>query len=331
MSLVSIILTTLNSERHVARSIESCLNQTHRDLELLVVDGGSQDGTLETVGQFDDPRLRLIHQPDNAGRLPGAINLGMAAARGELLTWTQADSWYEPHAIETLVEHLAAHPEVALVYADYWDVNSSGAPLRYQAVHPPEDILVDDVVRVCFLFRREVYERIGPQKAQYYPVHDVPWRVQVAAKFRLEPLHEPLMHYMVHADSLTGRIGPWTLQRDMARALFQEGHFDQRGYRLRLAQIDVDQAYEAYVLRGDFGAFWRYALAGLWRDPRWLRNRGLWKYMAMSVLPNRARFREQQHLQWNAAHPNGAPPEAAHGLMGNRRGDGRKECSGPVS
>jgi glycosyltransferase involved in cell wall biosynthesis len=313
VSLASLILTTLNSERFLARSIESCLSQTHRDLELLVVDGGSRDRTLEIVGQYSDPRIRLIHQPDNTGRLPGAINLGLAAARGALITWTQADSWYEPRAIEAMAAHLAAHPEVALVYADYWDVDEAGTPLRYQAVHSLKDILVDDVVRVCFLFRREVYERIGPQDTRYYPVHDVPWRVRAAAQFRFEPLHVPLMHYTVHADSLTGQIGPWTLQRQMARALFQEGHFDRGSYRRRLAQIDIDQAYEAYVLRGDFGGFWRQALAGLMRDPRWLGNRGLWKFMARSLLPGRAAFRGRLHAEWVRQHGDGRPRSAAAG------------------
>lgn len=60
-TLVTIILTTLNSERFVACSIESCLNQTYRNLELLVVGGGPWDRMIKNVSRHDDPHLRMMH------------------------------------------------------------------------------------------------------------------------------------------------------------------------------------------------------------------------------------------------------------------------------
>jgi glycosyltransferase involved in cell wall biosynthesis len=300
--LVTIILTTLNSERYLARSLESCLRQTYREIEVLVVDGGSQDRTLEILGGYSDSRIRRVRQIDVSGRLPGALNLGMAEAQGDYLTWTQDDCWYEPQAIQTLVEYLNAHPEVGLVYADYWEVDESGARTRYQSVNPPlpEIMLVDDVVRQCFLFRREVYETVGPQEVKYFPVHEVPWRLRAARRFKLQPLHRPLMYYTQHDHSLTGQIGSWQLQRICAAVLHQEGYLTAGDLRRRLAQIDVDQAYEYYVLRGDFGAFWRTLLPGLWRDPRRLLDRGLLKLMLRSALPGRSRFRAGLLRTWQA-------------------------------
>jgi glycosyltransferase involved in cell wall biosynthesis len=303
--LVTIILTTLNSERFVARSIESCLSQWYGNLEILVVDGGSQDGTLDIVRGYGDARIRLIHQAKNEGKLPGAINLGMAAARGELITWTQDDCWYEPDAIETMVDYLDDHADVDLVYTDYWEVNEQGERLRYQCVSPPSDILVDDVVRVCFLFRREVYETVGPQDTTYFPVHEVPWRVRVAEQFRLEPLHIPLFHYTVHPRSLTGDIGQRALRRMTARALRAEGYFDERASRRRLAQIDVMEAYERYIEDGSYGAFLRHAVSGIWQDWRLLRNRGLVKLMLMSLVPWRDTYRRrwmEHRATWRARH-----------------------------
>lgn len=298
MALVTVILTTLNSERFVVRSIESCLNQTHQNLELLIVDGGSQDRTLEILGSYNDTRIRIIHQEDNTGKLPGALNLGMAHARGEFITWAQDDSWYELNAIETMLEYLNSHPDVGLVYCDYWDVDEAGNPLRYQKVHPPEDILVDDVIRQCFLFRREVYDTIGPQDTKYHPVHEVPWRIRVANAFKIQPLHVPLMYYGLHPGSLTGRIGGWQLQRMMADALLQEGHLDNAAYNLRIAQFDIDQAYDEYILQGNYRAFWRYALSGIWRNWRNLGNRGLWKLMLMSLSPVRDKYRNALFSNW---------------------------------
>jgi glycosyltransferase involved in cell wall biosynthesis len=298
MKLASIILTTLNSERFVARAVENCLNQSYPNIELLIVDGGSQDRTLEIVARYDDTRIRVIHQPANSGKLPGAINLGMANAHGDFITWAQDDSWYELNAIQIMAEYLEKQPEVAVVYTDYWDVDENGHRLRYQQVHPPEDMLVDDVIRQCFLLRREVYEAIGPQDTHYFPVHEVPWRNRVMKQFKAQPLHIPLHYYTVHSHSLTGRIGVWSLERSTANALYKEGYLDAHEYRLRLAKIDVDQAYAVYIQQGQYAEFWRYALAGVAKNWRWLINLGLWKLALISLTPFRSNYRDRLYARW---------------------------------
>lgn len=295
---VTIILTTLNSECFVARSIESCLNQTYTDLELVIVDGGSTDRTLEIVGSYDDPRIRVIHQKDNTGKLPGAINLGMQNARGDFITWTQDDCWYEPHAIETMLQFLKAHSDVAFVYTDYWHIDKQGQPFFYWHVKAPDHLLEEDVVGVCFLFRRQVYETIGPQDVRYYSVHELPWRIKVYRQFKLASLHKPLMFYTVHAESLTGRFGGWTEARKATKAIFDEGYIDYPTYIRRLSKIDVDQAYEAFVVNENYTAFWRYMLSGILRDPGWLKNRGLLKLMGASLLPLRHSYQDNLLVQW---------------------------------
>ena len=300
METVTIILTTLNSERFVARSIESCLKQTYANIELLVVDGGSTDRTLEIVAGFDDERIRTIHQQDNAGKLPGALNLGMANARGEFITWTQDDSWYAPDAIEAMMGYLRSHPEVALVYSDYWDVDEAGNPIRYQAVNPPtrEFMLIDDVVRQCFLFRRSVYEAIGPQDTRYFPVHEVPWRLKVAERFQMARVQRPLMYYTLHEASLTGQIGGWQLQRLMAAALRDEAYLDASRYNQRLAEIALGDAFDAFVIQGNFARFRRLWFEAVRRNPQHLRNLGALKMLVVSYLPSRDRRWRNIHEEW---------------------------------
>lgn len=300
-SLVTVILTTLNSERFLARSIASCLDQTYQNLELLIVDGGSQDRTLEIVAGYQDPRIRLIHQEDNVGKLPGALNLGMVHAKGEFITWTQDDCWYGPNAIQIMVEYLELHSEVAFVYTDYWSVDEAGDRVRYQPAGRPERIAAGgDIIGVCFLFRRQVYEIIGPQDPRYFPVHEVPWHIRVASQFRICPLHRALMSYTLNSESLTGRIGAWKLNHMTAAVLFQEGYLDAKAYRRRLAKIYVDQAFDDFVLQGAYPAFWRHTLAGIRHDMDVLRNRGLLKMMAVSLLPVRAWYRRRMFAAWQA-------------------------------
>lgn len=303
MELVTIILTTLNSQKFLARSLESCLRQTYENIEVIIVDGGSTDRTLDIIASCDDPRLRVIEQQNNEGKLPGAINLGMAYAMGEYMTWTQDDSWFELCAIETMLVYLRTHPDVGLVYADYWDVDDKGHVLQYQHVGTPDQMLRDDVVRQCFLFRREVYEVIGPQDTRFFPVHEVPWRMKVAQRFRMEPLHVPLLSYTVHGGSLTGKIGNRALRRQVATIFKAQGLLDNRSFRRRLAEIDITEAYEAYRFRGDYKSFVTYAVHGIMRDPRWLRNRGLLKLILASLGPLRKRYRQAYLVSCDLQNP----------------------------
>ncbi|NLF01217.1 MAG: glycosyltransferase family 2 protein [Anaerolineales bacterium] len=295
---VTVILTTLNSERYLVRSITSCLEQTYSDFELIVVDGGSTDRTLEIVASFDDPRIRVVHQQENSGKLPGALNLGMAESRGQYITWTQDDCWYERRAIQTMVEYLEAHPDAGLVYTDYWIVDEQGSQTGYHRVRPPELVSTEDVVQVCFLFRRGVYETVGPQDPRYHPVHEVPWRAEVARHFRIAPLHTPLMAYGVHAGSLTGRIGGWELGRMTAQALHDTGTIDAEELVRRLRHIDLDEGYADLVFRGEYASFRRRFLRGAWQDARVRRNLGLWKLFVQSLLPGRERTRGKLEAEW---------------------------------
>lgn len=300
-SLVTIILTTLNSENFLPRSIESCLAQTHSDFELLVVDGGSTDRTLEIVNSYNDSRIQIIHQPKNSGKLPGALNLGMAHAKGNFITWTQDDCWYEPTAIQVMLDYLQAHPDVGLVYTDYWFVDEQARPIGYQAARDPKHIAEGgDIVGQCFLFHRQVYETVGPQEIDFFPVHEIPWRILVSTQFMIQPLSEPLMYYTVHDHSLTGQIGPWKLQRLSAKALLEAGCFDQAMYQKRMAELDIGHAYEEFVLHGNYRAFWTHLVPGLRYDSKSLRNWGLIKVAIMTILPWRNAYREKLFTEWQA-------------------------------
>ncbi len=272
-------------------SVESCLNQTYKNIELLVVDGGSHDSTLDIIQIFSDDRIKIVHQENNKGKLPGAINLGLKNASGDFITWTQDDCWYEPKAIETMLTYLNENHDVGLVYADYVDVDEEGEPLTYQSVHPPTDILFDDVIQVCFLFRKIIYETIGPQNPEHHPFHEVPWRIKIAKKFVITPLHIPLMNYIVRDGSLTGRLGNRNIFRTASNILLKEGYIDNKIFRQRCGRADMDQAFIEFVDNGNYLLFWKYTIAEIKWDWRFLLNRGVLKYMFVSLLPGRNKFR----------------------------------------
>jgi glycosyltransferase involved in cell wall biosynthesis len=203
--LVSIVLPTYNGARYLAQSIESCLAQTLGDWELILVDDCSTDETPRIIERYvarDPARVRSIRNDPNR-RLPGSLNVGFAAARGQLLTWTSDDNLYRPNALAEMAAFLREHPEVDFVYADSTVIDENGQPVAYWKANPPEELAHRNVVNACFLYRRAVQERLGGYAEEWALVEDWEFWLRASMQFRLAALNRDLYHYRQHAGSLT--------------------------------------------------------------------------------------------------------------------------------
>ena len=98
LPLVSIVMPSYNAEKTIGRAIESVLNQTYKNIELVIVNDGSVDGTLERIREYDDVRINVVSQPN--GGLSNARNTGINHAIGDYLTFIDSDDWYEDTFIE---------------------------------------------------------------------------------------------------------------------------------------------------------------------------------------------------------------------------------------
>lgn len=118
MPIVSVIIPLYNKRRFIRRAVDSVLNQTYRDLELIVVDDGSTDGGLDICSRMDDSRMRVIRQ-GNAG--PGAArNKGIEGSRGKYLAFLDADDEWMPELLETCVNALEDNPTCGAAAASHY-------------------------------------------------------------------------------------------------------------------------------------------------------------------------------------------------------------------
>jgi glycosyltransferase involved in cell wall biosynthesis len=282
--LVSIVLTTLNGARYLREAVDSCLGQTYENIELIMIDGGSTDGTLDILATYDDPRMRIIHQENNVGKLPGAINLGLDNARGAYLTWMQDDSIYHEKAIEKMVAHLEANPKVGQVYADYWEIDAEGAVKKILQAREPEEFLeaLGDPAGVCFMIRRSVREAVGPHDVTTYPSQDYDYRMRIALQFPSLHLREPLYSWRLHDISLTGRLGWVALARKDIEIRVKLGLATPQKAQRLLAEIDIAYAFECYK-SNHYLQVPALVWSGLKRYPRYALNRGVWSILARSM------------------------------------------------
>lgn len=124
---ISVILPVYNAEKYIAQSIQSILNQTFEDFELIVVDDGSTDQSLSIIQTFHDPRLLVLRHDRNLG-YPFAMNTGLSHARGKYIARMDADDVCHPMRLERQVQVHEENPEVALVSClRYW-ITPNGIP-----------------------------------------------------------------------------------------------------------------------------------------------------------------------------------------------------------
>ena len=141
-ALVSIIIPSYNVERYLARAIESALSQTYGDVEVIVVDDGSTDGTLEVARTFyDDPRL-MVHAQSNLG-VSAARNAALDNAHGDYCIFLDADDWLAKRAVETLLRETAAHPgELVCCGREMVEEGPDGVLRVVDRMEPPRGLTV---------------------------------------------------------------------------------------------------------------------------------------------------------------------------------------------
>lgn len=125
--VISVIIPMYNVEKYIEQSINSVLEQSYHHFELILVDDGCVDNTLNIVKTFSDPRIRLIQQTNRG--LSGARNTGIDAARGIYVALLDADDYWASDKLTKHIQHLSENPKVGVSYCPSLFVNEGGALL----------------------------------------------------------------------------------------------------------------------------------------------------------------------------------------------------------
>ncbi|MBI2766307.1 MAG: glycosyltransferase [Chloroflexi bacterium] len=180
--LVSVVVPTYNRAGYLRETIDSILGQDYPDIECIVVDANSNDGTLELLESYGD-RIRWISEPDNGAF--DAINKGWRMSHGTILAWLNADDRWEPGAVAAAVEHFTRHPGVDVLYGDCGGIDPAGRMLQ---VFPARDwdfpaalVVCDHIINQASSFMsRRIIERVGGLYPAWCHDHDLWLRIAAA-------------------------------------------------------------------------------------------------------------------------------------------------------
>jgi len=232
MPLISIIIPSFNHAPYLRQAVDSVLQQTETDLELIVVDDGSTDESLDILSTFSDSRMQVFQQPNLGAH--AAINHALAKTSGNYLAILNSDDTYHPRRLEKAIQVLETDENVGIVgsYIHIIDENNNtlGVKRGYLNCEPwvlekPEFsfragmdlravLLTENYLSTTsnFVFPRRWFEVIG----EFHPLrftHDWEFALRMANKANLYLIQEPLINYRVHSRN--------TIRDDQATMIFE--------------------------------------------------------------------------------------------------------------
>ncbi|WP_138205965.1 glycosyltransferase family 2 protein [Haloimpatiens lingqiaonensis] len=217
--LVSIITPCYNGEKYVQRFLESVLNQSYNNIELIFINDGSIDKTEEVVMSYESKfkerniDFKYIYQ-ENKGQA-AALNQGLKIFRGDYLTWPDADDFLATDSIEKRVEFLQNNKEYGLVRSDMnifneFDLNKSIGFISGKNSNRFKEHIFVDLIKEhtycsngCYMVRTNAFLDVNPNKKIYVSSAGQNWQMllPVTYKYKCGYIDEPLYNYIVRKDS----------------------------------------------------------------------------------------------------------------------------------
>lgn len=226
--IVSVVTPSYNQARFIEETIRSVLAQDYPNIEYIIVDGSSSDGSAAIIQKYADRLAWWVSEKDQGHA--DALNKGFIHASGEILAWLNSDDTYYPGAVSEAVAFLQANPEVGMVYADADLTDEEGHIIgRFASRQTDYKRLLRGSVHIpqaTTFFRASLWQQIGPLDLSLYFAFDYNLWVQLAKVSRLQYLPRRWATFRLHREGKSVRFDD-RCYPDMLRVYQRE-----RGHRL---------------------------------------------------------------------------------------------------
>ena len=279
LRLVSVIIPSYNHRNYIGEAVTSVLTQTYGNLELIVIDDGSKDGSPDLIATIKDSRLKLVRQANCGAH--AAINRGVGMASGEFIGILNSDDSYHPRRIEKAIAAFQQDPDLQLVSSWIDVIDGDGRLIAtkkgWENLDPwpigrPEatfkvgndfrlNLLAANFVSTTsnIVFRRSLWGQVGAMRNLRY-VHDWDFLLRASEIAKCILIPEPLVRYRIHAAN--------TIASDRRAMLFEicwvmaanfhrfEGKFIFATTRAEALASDIGKLYESTNFQGNDKLVW---------------------------------------------------------------------------
>jgi len=234
--LISVIMPAYNCESYITQAIDSILNQTHQNLELLIIDDGSTDNTWDTINTYSDERIKATRNPINLGYLKTSNKI-FDICRGKYIAFQDADDWSHPTRLELQIELLTKKQDLAFCGTGCTKFFDDGFKTKAKYPQSTRAIKVALSLGITSLFcgssivmRSSILKKLGHYREFFDRIgaEDIDWYLRGLELGRAENIQENLYYYRQHNTSISASRTKEIAKRciDIAYAL----HLERKEY-----------------------------------------------------------------------------------------------------
>ncbi len=214
---VSIVTPSFNQAEFLGRTIESVLQQDYDDLEYIVIDGGSNDGSIELLKQYDDQITFWQSQPD-AGQ-SDAINKGMARVTGQVVSYLNSDDCLYPGAVSAIVKAFEQNPNAGVIYGATEKIDAFDRVLKSRFLTPHSYNLHKTLCLVpqpSSFYSYDAWKRCGPFDANLHFVLDWDFLLKVERHYPIVAIPDLISRFRVY-ETTKSSAGGWKRLEEIAK------------------------------------------------------------------------------------------------------------------
>lgn len=209
--MVSVIIPLYNKEREISKSINSVLNQSFSDFELIIVNDGSTDKSMDVVEQFHDTRIRLINKSN--GGVSSARNRGIKEAKYECIAFLDGDDWWSSDFLSVLFDLKSRYTDAGIWAGQYVQVDKNNRLIelnRFPKIDEGYFELYNHLFAICsssVMIRKTVFDECGYFDEQLTHGEDTDMWIRIALKYKICYTKKTIAFYNIGNNPLTKSIG----------------------------------------------------------------------------------------------------------------------------
>jgi len=205
-------MPVFNAEKHVKEAIDSVLNQTFKDLELLIIDDGSIDGTEDIINKYKDKDQRVISiKSDTNKGVVHSLNKGLEITRSDFIARIDADDIWISEKLERQIRHLNADEDLYMSATAKININDNGEVRegeKYPHVFEYQEIKQNILKRNIFchssvVFRRDILNTVGYYNESFVNSEDYEFWIRIIDRHKVEILPDPMVFYRISKDTIS--------------------------------------------------------------------------------------------------------------------------------
>ncbi|MFB2895268.1 glycosyltransferase [Aerosakkonemataceae cyanobacterium BLCC-F50] len=289
MPLISVIIPVYNGEATIKETIASVLNQTFKDFELIVINDGSTDSTLDVVSSIQDPRIKVFSYPN--GNQAVSRNRGLSHATGEYISFIDADDLWTPDKLEAQLKALQENPQAAVAYSWTDLIDEEGNFIRggakiYWKGESHARLLLNDFIESGsnVLIRAEAFQEVGKFDESLPPAEDWDMWIRLAARYHYIVVPSIQVLYRVRTNSSSTNV---LKMEQVSLRIIEQRYAEAPESIQHLKWYSLGNRYKYLVFKALEGLPVRQrgltAIRLLWQavkyDPVLLQRRIIWKVL----------------------------------------------------